>query len=70
VARQTMSPAALGSTVLLILVAGVAMFTHFYRHKLPRSLRYSWYRHHGIAKAGGMLGLCAIVVFLYSGGQI
>jgi len=70
VALQTMSPAALGSTVLLILVASVAMFTHFYRHKLPRSLRYSWYRHHGIAKAGGMLGLCIIVVFLYSGGQI
>jgi hypothetical protein len=69
-ALQSVTPAALGSIVITIVVAGVAFIAHFYRKKLPKVLRQSWYRHHGIIKAGGMLSLCLIVVFLYSGGQI
>lgn len=70
VALQSITPAALGAVAVTILVAGVALMAHFYRKKLPKALRSSWYRHHGIIKASGMLSLCLIVVFLYSGGQI
>jgi hypothetical protein len=70
VALQSITPAALSSVVLIIIVAAVALLAHMYRKKLPLSLRRSWYRHHGLIKAGGMISLCLVVVFLYSGGQI
>ena len=69
-AVQSMTPAALGSIVLLLIIAFVALMAHAYRDKLPKHLRQSWYRHHGLMKMGGMMSLCLIVVFLYSGGQI
>jgi len=56
--------------VLLLIVASVAVAAHFYRKKLPKKLQTSWYRHHGIVKASGMVGLSVVVIFLYSGGQI
>jgi hypothetical protein len=67
---QSMSPAALGSVFLMIMVAGVALLTHAYRNKLPKALKESWYRHHGLAKAGAAMVLCFIILVLYSGGQI
>lgn len=69
-AIQSMTPAALGSIVLILIVVAVAIVAHAYRKKLPKTLRQTWYRHHGLIKAGGMASLCLIVVFLYSGGQI
>lgn len=69
-AVQSMTPAALGSVVVMLIVALVAFMAHVYRNKLPKTLRQSWYRHHGLMKVGGMMSLCLIVVFLYSGGQI
>lgn len=70
VAVQSMTPAALGSILLLIVVALVALAAHMYRNKLPKNLRLSWYRHHGLIKVSGMLSLCIVVLLLYSGGQI
>lgn len=70
VALQSVTPAALGSVALVIIVTAVALLAHTYRKKLPLSLRKTWYRHHGLVKAGGMLSLCLVVVLLYSGGQI
>ncbi len=70
VALQSITPAALGSMMLILVVTGVALLAHTYRKKLPIALKRTWYRHHGIVKAGGMLSLCLVVVFLYSGGQI
>jgi hypothetical protein len=69
-ALQALTPAAVGSIIAALIAALVALVTHAYRRKLPKSLRQSWYRHHGIIKATGMASLCFIVVFLYSGGQI
>jgi hypothetical protein len=69
-AIQSLTPAALGSALLMIVVAGVAFATYFYRRKLPKYLRQSWYRHHGVLKAAGTMSLLLVVVVLYGGGQI
>lgn len=69
-AVQSMTPIMLGSFVLLLIAAFVAFTAHMYRNKLPKSLRNSWYRHHGLIKISGMVGICIIAVVLYSGGQI
>lgn len=70
VALQSMTPAAVASVLLLTVLAAVALTAHVYRRKLPKSLRQSWYRHHGLLKAGGMVSLVVLVIILYSGGQI
>ncbi len=67
---QSMSPAALGSIILLLLTALVAATAHMYRKKLPRPLLQSWYRHHGLYKAIGMVSLAILFIGLYGGGQI
>ena len=71
VAMQSLSPAAISSIVLLLFAAVIAMLAHTYRHKLPRGLRMSWYRHHGMYKAVGFTSLAIIIVVAYGGvGQI
>ena len=71
VGLQSMTPAAVSSLVVLLLGMCVALAAHIYRKKLPRTLRYSWYRHHGIYKAIGFASLALILVFAYGGsGQI
>ncbi len=69
-ALQALTPAAVGSIIAALIAALVALVAHAYRRKLPKPLRQSWYRHHGIIKATGMASLCFVVIFLYSGGQI
>jgi hypothetical protein len=69
-AVQSLSPAAVGSVLLLLVAAFVAFVAHVYRRKLPKKLQKSWYRHHGLVKAGGLLSLCIVLLVLYSGGQI
>jgi hypothetical protein len=70
VAFQSITPAVVGGLVLIALAIMVAVLTHLYRRKLPKSLRQSWYRHHGLYKATGMVSLGLIIIFLYGGGQI
>ena len=69
-AVQSISPAMLGGLVLLALVAVVAVTAHAYRNKLPKALRQTWYRHHGIYKATGLMVFGIAVIFLSGGGQI
>lgn len=69
-AIQNLSPAALGSVVLVIFVALVALLAQAYHQKMPKQLRQSWYRHHGLYKAIGMTSFAVIIVALYNGGQI
>jgi hypothetical protein len=69
-AFQALTPAAIASIIVALIAGAVAFAAHIYRRKLPKALRQSWYRHHGIIKASGMASLCFIIVFLYSGGQI
>lgn len=71
VGLQSMTPAAIGSVVMLLAAAVVALLAHMYRKKLPRGLRMSWYRHHGMYKAVGFASLAIVIIFAYgSGGQI
>lgn len=70
IALQSMTPAAIGSIFAMLAAAFVALLAHIYRGKMPKHLRQSWYRHHGIMKVGGMVSVVIIVVVLYSGGQI
>lgn len=70
IALQSITPAVLGSFILLLIAVIVALAAHFYRKKLPKHLRQSWYRHHGLYKAVGMTSLVLILITLYSGGQI
>lgn len=64
-----LTPASLAGVVLTLVAVIVALGAHVYRGRLPKGLRATWYRHHGLVKAGGMTGLCLVVLFLY-GGQI
>lgn len=70
VALQSLTPAALTSLALLLVAATVAITAHFYRRKLPRQRRESWYKHHGVVKAAGLLSIAAFIVLLYGGGQL
>lgn len=67
---QSLTPAAVGSVMLLILVTIVALAAHAYRNKLPKVFKRSWRLHHGAYKAAGLMSLMMIIVALYSGGQI
>lgn len=70
VAFESLTPSAILAVMITLVAAAVAVTSHFYRNKLPKRLRQSWYRHHGLLKGAGMLSLVVVVVFLYSGGQI
>ena len=70
VGLQSMPAGALGSLVVLLLAIGAALAAHAYRGRLPKPLRQSWYRHHGLYKAIGMASIAIVVVALYGGGQI
>lgn len=71
VGLQSMTPAALGSIVILGIVAVIAFLAHLYRGHLPSSRRRSWHRHHhGAVKMGGMFSLILLVLLIYGGGQV
>ena len=67
---QALPAVAVGSLVVLLAAVLTALVAHAYRGRLPKNLRTSWYRHHGIYKAIGLTSLSIVIVFLYSGGQI
>lgn len=70
VALKSMTPALLGSLIILLTSAVIALGAHAYRRRLPVSLRRSWRYHHGLYKAVGLTSVAVMLVALYSGGQI
>ena len=70
VALQGLSPAVVGSLILMLVAALVALVAHAYRDKLPKGLRRSWYRHHGLIKSGGLASLAVVMVIIYGGGSL
>lgn len=70
VALQSMTPAMLGSLMLLLGSAVVALTAHAYRRQLPLTVRRSWRYHHGLYKSVGLMTVAIVLVALYSGGQI
>lgn len=68
---MSLTPAAVGGLVLLLLGANVALIAHIYRKKLPVARRRTWYRHHGVYKTAGFVSLAIIMIMAYgSGGQL
>jgi hypothetical protein len=70
VAFQSVTPAVIGGLVLIIVAIITALVAHLYRRKLPKTLRQSWYRHHGLYKVVGLMSFGLIIILMYSGGQI
>lgn len=70
VAIQSMTPAGIACLVLILFAIIVAIWAHIRSSKLPKKLRRSWYRHHGMYKTLGLMSLAVVVIFLYSSGQI
>lgn len=70
IATQSITPAVMGGLTIIALSIVVAAFAHAYRRKLPKSLRQSWYRHHGLFKVAGLASLGLVIIFMYGGGQI
>lgn len=68
---QALTPVTIGSIVVLLIAANIALLAHVYRRKLPVGLRRSWYRHHGLYKAIGFTSIAVVIVIAYGGiGQI
>lgn len=65
---QSLTPAAVGSIVILLVGANITLAAHLYRRKLPLALRKSWYKHHGLYKAVGFASLALLIVFTYGSG--
>jgi len=70
VAIQSLTPAVMVGLSLIAFAIIVASSAHANRHKLPRALRKSWYRHHGLYKAVGLTFIGLAIILLYSNGQI
>jgi hypothetical protein len=70
ISLQSITPAVMAALIIIIFAIGVAVLTHINRHKLSKSLRKSWYRHHGLYKIAGFMVLGIFIVYLYGGGQI
>lgn len=69
-AIQSVSPALMGALVLVMLAIFAALLAHIYRRRLPKKLRQSWYRHHGLYKGIGLAVFGLMLIFLSGGGQI
>lgn len=68
---QSVTPAALGSIVLLTFLMMIAFTAHLYRDFIPAHVHHPRHRHnHGAIKMGLMFALIIAMVLLYGGGQI
>lgn len=71
IGMQSITPAALGSIILLTFLMMVAFAAHLYRDYIPVAVQHPRHRHnHGAIKMGLMFALIVAMVVLYGGGQI
>ena len=70
IALQSVTPAVLVCLMALTIAAIVAAFAQLYRSRLPKRLRQTHYRYHGIYKAAGLVSLIITIISLYGSGQI
>lgn len=71
IGMQSMTPAALGSILLLTFLMMVAFAAHLYRDYIPAVAHQPRHRHnHGAIKMGLMFVLLLVMLLLYGGGQI
>lgn len=67
---QFVTPAAMASLALLAFAVIVSASSHTYRDKLPKKLRKSWRKHHGLFKIIGLVAFGLVILLLYNIGQI
>lgn len=67
---QSLSPATLGSLIVLAIASFVALASYAYRNKMPKALRSSWYRHHGLYKVVGLSVVAFLLVVATGSGQV
>jgi len=67
---QFITPAAMAGLSILAFAVIVSASAHTYRDKLPKKLRKSWYRHHGIYKIFVLTIVGSAIIYLCNGGQI
>lgn len=67
---QSATPVIVAALALVNLALVVAILAHIYRQKLPKRLRQSWYLHHGLYKAVGLMSLSLVILLLFDNGQI
>ncbi|MFZ1361068.1 MAG: CAP domain-containing protein [Candidatus Saccharimonadales bacterium] len=71
IAVQSMDALVIGSMVITVFTAMVALIAHAYRWRLPKSFQGTWRHHHGLIKAAGLTSLVVVVLAAYGlGGQI
>lgn len=71
IGMQSVTPAALGSIVMLTLLMMVAFAAHLYRDYIPASPHHPRHRHnHGAIKMGLMFAFMIGMLLLYGGGQL
>ncbi len=71
IGMQSITPAALGSIVLLTILMMVAFMAHLYRDYIPASPHHPRHRHnHGVIKVGLIFVVMIGIILLYGGGQI
>lgn len=62
---KTLSPVVIASIVVLLILSNISLVAHTYRHKLPKNIRQSWRRYHGIIKAVWLAVLAIVLVLAY-----
>lgn len=67
---QSLTPAAMVGLAMLVLALIVAIMSHVYRKKIPKSLRKYWYHYHAVYKAFGLIFFGLIIILTYAGGRI
>lgn len=71
IGMQSITPAALGSIILLTFLMMIAFAAHLYRDYIPVAVHHPRHRHnHGAIKMGMMFALILAMVVLYGGGQL
>ena len=71
VGMQSITPALLGSIMLLTLLMMIAFVAHLYRDYIPETIHQPRHRrHHGAIKMSLMFALIIAMLLLYGGGQI
>ncbi len=67
---QSLTPAAIGSIILLLIATVIALIAHSYRRRLPYEWRQSWRQHHGAYTALSLVSMITVLITLYGGGQV
>ena len=69
-AIQSFEPFSSIGLALIVLGIFASILAHFNRHKLPKKLRQSVYRHHGVVKAAGLMAYGTFMIMSLGVGQI